>query len=131
MNILVFAGRLTKDPVLETYGDKMVLPFVLAVNSYNKTTDFIPCKAWNKTAETIYRYVGKGQVLGVHGQIRVDTYQDKDGSNKKSMYVLVTQIDFLGHRKQENTTTNLQNDNTVVSNYYEEYSVPTDDDLPF
>lgn len=86
-------------PELKQAKDKFYTRFSLAVNkkfSHNKEVDFIECVAWGKQAELIVKYVGKGNQLSVQGYLQTSTYQDKSGSNRKSVSVLVEQIEFIG-----------------------------------
>ena len=74
--------RITKD--LEprmTSGDLMVLSFTLAVNRRKKDdpADFISCKAFGKTAETMANYLRKGSLIGVTGRIQTGKYDNKEG----------------------------------------------------
>ena len=72
MNRIILIGNLTKDPELsETSSGIAVCRFSLAVRRArpnaegNHETDFFSCTAWRGLAETIERYVRKGDKLGV------------------------------------------------------------------
>ena len=114
MNKVILIGRLTRDPeVKRTSTDLPYVQFSIAVdrNYQNKNgerqADFINCIAWRTTADLIGRYVHKGNLIGVEGQIQTNTYDDpQTGMRRTTTSVLVEQIQFL-ERKQENASPNV------------------------
>ena len=60
-----------------------------------KVTDFIPCKAWGKTAEIIGNYLHKGAKVGCVGHIETGSFTKKDGTKAFSVEVNVEKIEFL------------------------------------
>lgn len=107
MNKCNFIGRLTKDPDLRsTNSGKKYLNFCLAVRRRVKggqaTSDFIDCIAWEKTAEIITQYCGKGSLLGVSGQLQTRTYE-KDGEKRKAVEIFVTEFDLIGGKSSVET----------------------------
>lgn len=99
MNHVILTGRLTKDPEIRyTDSKKAVASFTLAVDDGKsrdgeKRSQFIPCVAWEKTAELIDKYFVKGDPLTVIGKITVRTYE-KDGSKRYVTEVTVSGIEF-------------------------------------
>ena len=130
MNKVILIGRLTKDPevnFIPTNG-KAVVRFGLAVTrAYKKDeADFINCKAFGKTAETIANYITKGRQIALVGSIRTGSYEDKDGSKKYTTEVWVESFNFIGNNKSDSENTGF-NQNT-----FGEDMVPVDDeDAPF
>lgn len=105
MNNCVFTGRLTKDPEIKTtQSGKKYINFTIAVDrkvkdaNGQRQADFIPCVAWNKTAEIISQYFTKGSPIGVTGSLQVRSY-DKDGEKKFIYEILVNEFDFIGGAK--------------------------------
>jgi single-strand DNA-binding protein len=133
-NILALTGRLTSDIEIKTFdsGDRSA-SFSLAVqrNFKNKSgeydTDFIPCKAWNGTADILQKYFKKGSVAPVTGELRQDKYVDKDGNNRSFMYVNVNSVTFVeSSGKKDDTVTYGEGD------AFPEFSAPSEDDeVPF
>jgi single-strand DNA-binding protein len=134
MNQVNLIGRLTKDIELrQTPIGNMVCNFTLAVNrrkaKEDATTpdaDFVPCVAWNKTAEVLSTYTSKGSQIGVEGKIQTRSYDDPNIPNKKVYIteVLVSSIYLLDSKKKE--------EQYQPANTYESYEpVVTSDDLPF
>lgn len=108
MNNCIFTGRLTKDPEIKTtQSGKKYINFTIAVDRKVKDSngqrqaDFIPCIAWNKTAEIIAQYFVKGSPIGVIGSLQVRAY-DKDGEKRFAYEILVNEIDFIGGAKSPN-----------------------------
>lgn len=101
MNVTCLMGRLTKDPELRANGDKMVASFYLAVNrDYDKdNSDFIPCVAFGKRAETIGKYLFKGSKITINGHLRTESYTGKDGTTKYSWKVVVDNFYFCESKK--------------------------------
>ena len=102
MNSVCIVGRVTKDiQERRTQNGTPVVSFTLAVDRRKKEdgADFIPCIAWDKAAETIAKYVHKGDMLGVTGYIQTRSYE-KDGRRNYATEVVTTSFQFL-ERKRE------------------------------
>lgn len=101
MNNVQLLGRLTKDVEIEkTKSKKEYARFTLAVPN-GENTNFIDCVVFDKLAETISKYVKKGNRLLVEGSLNVSTYEDKDGNNRKSTNVYVYKITFIENATKE------------------------------
>lgn len=107
INNVVLAGRITKDIDLRmSESGKAYTNFTLAVNRAFKgqdgqqQADFISCKAFNKQAENLARYCGKGSLIAVVGSIQVSNFQGKDGSTVYRTEVIANNIQFLDTRNQ-------------------------------
>ena len=108
MNIVTLIGRTTKELETKmTKSGKAVISFALAVNKDFKNddgtydADFIDCVAFDKRAETIGKYVHKGDRIGIHGKISTRTYQRNDGTNAKAVEVIVDGFEFLESKKAD------------------------------
>lgn len=103
INNVVLIGRLVRDPELSyTANGHAVCKFALAVNEYKKDeVSFIACVAWNKTAETISKYVGQGRRIGVEGSLKQERWE-KDGKKQSKTKVYVNRIQFLD--KKDNSS---------------------------
>lgn len=102
MNQVCIIGRLTKDvQERRTQSGTPVVSFTLAVDRRKKEdgADFINCIAWDKAAETIAKYVHKGDLFGVTGYIQTRSYE-KDGKMNYFTEVVTTSFQFL-ERKRE------------------------------
>ena len=102
MNNVSLIGRLTKDvKERRTQNGTPVASFTLAVDRRKKEdgADFINCIAWDKAADTIAKYVHKGDLFGVTGHIQTRNYE-KDGRMVYVTEVVTTSFQFL-ERKRE------------------------------
>ena len=111
MNKVIIIGRMTKDVELRRTGSgKAVASFTLAVNKDYKNeqggydADFIECVAFEQRAETISKYVHKGDRFAVLGQLATRSYETKEGKKVKVTEVKVTEFDFLESKKYTETT---------------------------
>ena len=117
MNSVCIIGRLTKDvQERRTQNGTPVVSFTLAVDRRKKEdgADFINCIAWNKSAETIAKYVHKGDLFGVTGYIQTRSYE-KDGRTNYATEVVTTGFQFL-ERKRE-----MQSDSPIGQNKSDSY----------
>ena len=105
MNNCNFIGRLTKDPELKTTSSgKSFVRFALAVSrgkvkEGQQEADFIPCIAWNKTAEILANYCKKGQTIGIIGRFTTTPYE-ANGEKKTGYDIMVNSLDFLGGKTE-------------------------------
>lgn len=149
INKVILMGRLTRDPELRhTNAGTPVCSFTVAVSSgygENAQTDFINCVAWNKTAEFVSKYFGKGKMIIVSGRISARSREDRDGKRNYATEVIAFEVSF-GESKgqsgeQSNASGNAQStDSGFVPDTAAESDsglgggfVPVDpgDDLPF
>lgn len=109
INNVVLVGRLTADLMLKQNqnGNGSRVGFNLAVgraykdNNGEQQTDFIKCVAFNKQAENLARYCGRGSLIGVEGRIQTRNYQDSNTGN--TVYVtevIVDRVQFLESKQQ-------------------------------
>lgn len=136
MNRAMLTGRLTKDPVLEhTKQGTPLCQFTLATNrpvirDGKREVDFITCIIWNKLAENLVKFQRKGNLLGIQGELRVDTYE-ADGKRRYKSYVLVEEVEFLEPRKDMPKDEEVDFKKVSAKTKREEQIKITDDDLPF
>lgn len=107
LNKVVLIGRLVKDPELRnTQSGKAVANFTIAVDrpyvadSGEREADFIPIVAWNKTAENIVKYLGKGRLIAVAGRMQVRNYE-KDNVRHYVTEVIADDVRFLDRAPEE------------------------------
>lgn len=86
---------------------KAVASFTLAVNrdyknaNGNYDADFINCVAFGQQAETISKFVHKGDRFGVDGKLNTRTYEKQDGSKVYVTEVIVNGFEFLESKKDK------------------------------
>ena len=146
MNKVILTGRLTRDVELRaTQQGNFVCEFTLATNrpvvrDGERVADFVTCIVWNKQAENLAKYQSKGNLIAVEGNIRTDSYKDKDGNTRYKTYVLVNTIEYLEAKKPENASNENTSDNNAsneesnpYADFYNEHQEELDltDELPF
>lgn len=99
MNKVELIGNLTKEPdVRFTKSGKAVASFTVACNNgRNRQTgeeyapDYVPCEAWEKTAERMGELSTGAFVLAL-GKIKTRSWEGKDGKKQYKTYVLVDRV---------------------------------------
>ncbi len=117
INKVILMGRLTRDPELRHTGSGTpVCSFNIAIdNGYgeNKTTDFINCTAWNKTAEFVNKYFTKGRMIIVIGRIQTRSWEGQDGKKNYATEVVASEVSFGDSKKETDTQENTTDDGFV------------------
>lgn len=103
LNRVILIGRLTSNPELKYTGsNKPYTRICVAVNRFSEGTDFINVTVWNKQAENVCEYLGKGSLVMVEGSLSVNNYEDSEGNRRTSTEVMAQNVQFLD-RKNNNT----------------------------
>lgn len=134
MNIVIEQGRLTKDPeVAYTKSETARATFTIAVDRVGKEkqTDFIPCVAWGKTAETIGKYFHKGKPIIISGSLKSGSYERKDGTKAFTLDVWVERFEFAPVDRSEASAPPRVDESAVSQDRYEEAFQETWDGIPF
>ncbi|MDE5619452.1 MAG: single-stranded DNA-binding protein [Ruminococcus sp.] len=149
MNKVILVGRLTSDPELrQTTGGTTSCRFSVAMDRkfVNKQTgeresDFIRCVAWGQTAEFVNRYFSKGKLIGIEGQLRSGSYQDKNHPDVThyTTDVWVENVEFVGSKSESggNSGNNNYNNNgySAPQNNYssapQQASAPSNDNMSY
>lgn len=125
MNTWVGIGRLVRDPeVRYTQSGKAVCRFTLAIDrrgNGEKQADFIQCVAWEKIAEVISQYTGKGRKIAVEGRIQTRSYDAQDGNKRYVTEVVVQSMEFCDSKGGQQLSDAKEFGGTTVP----------DDDIPF
>ena len=96
INNVVLLGNITKEPeVKKSKSGKKYVLFTIALNGKDKTT-FVPCVAFEKTAELIKNYFVQGSFIGVTGSLDIQKKDDKYYTN-----IIVNAVSFAGYKKDE------------------------------
>ena len=149
LNRVILVGRTTRDvDFRRTSSGTPVATFTLALdNRYvlkdgKPTTDFINCVAWNKTAETMDKYVKKGMLIAVEGRLQTRNYENKDGNRVYVTEVVCDNMRMLESKNNSNSSATYLEDYEPSNNGYQSDDVATsntsdvelnisEDDLPF
>ena len=143
MNNITLIGRLTFDPELRfipTSGTPVVTLNV-AVGTGRKDkegkeiTDFIPVRAYGKTAENCSNYLTRGALIAVNGSMKIEKYLKDDGEKRTFAYVNANRVQFLQTKKNENNHNTNSTDENIFNPAFgldpNEFMAIDDGDAPF
>ena len=108
-NKVILMGNLTRDHQMSYMpNNTAVVEIGLAMNHRYKDSAgnqqekvcFVDCTAFGKTAETINKYLAKGNPLMVEGRLELDQWQDKEGNNRSKHKVFIEKFTFVGAGKE-------------------------------
>ena len=88
---ILFIGRLTRDVDLKQKN-----------KDGEKVTTFYNCVAWRGLAETCSKFLSKGKLVYIEGELHPRQYAAKDGSTKMSLDVQVESVEFLSPKSESN-----------------------------
>ena len=139
MNKVILMGRLTRDPEVRytSTNNTLVASFSLAVNrrfarqGEERQADFINITAWDKTGEFCSKYFKKGQQVGVIGRIQTRNYDDKDGKKVYVTEVVAEEAYFADSKRENSGDSSFENTFGSSVSANSEFSVSSDDELPF
>ena len=136
MNKVILIGRVTKDLELkQTQSGTNYARFTLAVDRGKKNengereTDFIGCIVWSKTAETMSKYVLKGDRVAITGRIQTGSYvSNETGKTVYTTDIVLEDFYFIENKKERKETGNGALDNADFLNIDDSID---GDELPF
>lgn len=103
MNSIVLLGRTTNSIELkQTPQGKSVATFSLAVKRpFTKdTTDFFNVTVWDKQAELLSRYVGKGDQICIRGYLQTRSWTDNNGQKRTVTEVVASEATFCEAKRE-------------------------------
>lgn len=134
LNKVFLLGRLGRDPELRhTASGKAVVSFSIATDErrpdgnggWAEFPEWHNCVAWDKTAEAVAKFLGKGSPCFIEGRLQTREYE-KDGVKRKATEIVVFNVQFLAFKRDEGA-----GDARPASTTAARSSDPLDDDIPF
>ena len=133
MNKVVMIGNLCADPEMQYVagGQTARCTFRLAVQRrvLNKQgvreADFISVTCWKSTAESVAKYLRKGNKCAVVGSLQTRSYDAQDGTKRYVAEVVADEVEFLS-RPDGAERAELKPDEPP-----KEFVAVDDDELPF
>ena len=99
MNVFAFTGNLGRDSELQTTkSGKPLLSFSVAVTSgwgQNKRTTWVKVISFRSGTEALAQMLKKGSRVGVHGELTLAEWTDKEGNSRSTLEVVAQTIDLL------------------------------------
>jgi len=136
-NHFCFIGRLVRDCELRyTVNGTAVAQFSIAVNKRidkdREYVNYFEMILWGNFAQTMEKYLTKGILVQVAGEVKQDRWQDKkSGNNRSKIGFTVNKLQLLGNRnsynqpqKQENFKDPWANDDPYASEQYNNDDIP-------
>lgn len=135
VNKWIGIGNLTRDPELRQAGDTPVCNFSIACNERYKDrngqqqekTEFVNIVAWRQLAEICGKYLHKGKQVYVEGKLTTRKWQDKDGKDKYTTEVVLSEMQMLGSRDDSQR----EQRQASGSGYDDQPFNPEDSQIPF
>ena len=141
INRVVLVGRLTRDPELRrTNSGTSVCSFTVAVDNRTKNADgtktasFIPCTAFQQSADNMSKFLRKGSLVGIEGRLNQRSYVRQDGSKASVLEVLCDSVQFLepkSNAEQAPDTVTFEDAAPADEGKNLDSISMADDDLPF
>lgn len=100
MNKVILCGRTCAEWKAHKYGEgKSFVTNSLAISEGKDKTEFVSVTAFGKTAEVLYKYVKKGDMVLVEGSIHT-TVSEKDGKKMSFSSVIVLRAELLPNARK-------------------------------
>ncbi len=108
-NKVILMGNLTRDPEMRmTPGGMAICKLGLAVNRVFTTkegekreeTTYVDCDSFGRQAETISKYMTKGQSILIEGRLKLDQWESKEGEKRSKLTVVVENFQFTGGKAE-------------------------------
>lgn len=132
--ILGNIGRLD----IRSTGQNKVANFSLACNEKRngtETTHWFTVAAWDRLADVLEQYAGKGAKVLVHGRLSTRTYVDKENVTRVVTEITATAIELVDTKNAQNGTATgsapAPATNTSSTPAPSAHRPGKDDDLPF
>ena len=110
-NRIIMMGNLTRDPEHKQLSSgQAVCRFGLASNRQfkNKQTGnmvqevcFIDIDVWGPQAESCRQYLSKGRAVLVEGRLKLDSWQENDGTKRSKHTIVADRVTFLASPGQQ------------------------------
>ena len=107
MNLVVQIGRLVADPETRTTNSGVtVTTFRIAVQrrfkdgNGERQSDFHNCVAWRNQAEFISKYISKGDMICVRGELQNRSYEAQDGTKRYVTEIICEDVKALTSRSE-------------------------------
>lgn len=104
LNEVRLCGRLCDNPELMTTPAGVpytVVPIAVQrrTRSTNRETDFFRISLWRNSAETVCRYIKKGQSLYIEAELRPRSYLTKTGERRYEIEIVGKDVRFVDSKK--------------------------------
>ncbi len=140
VNKVVLVGRLGMNPEMSaTTAGIPVINLNVATNDGYKDKEsgnFIDTTEWHKVtifgnlAEIAGQYLVKGKLVYLEGKLKTNKWQDNDGVDRYTTYIIANEMQLLGGKNDENRSDDKHDGKPSFINQKQKTTFP-DDDIPF
>lgn len=103
LNSATFVGRAGRDAAIRFLDNgKQVANFTIAVNRRKPDSEplWVKVEVWGKPAQVAADYVRKGTMVGVSGEIDLDSWSDRtSGEMRQQIKITVNDLRLLGSKQ--------------------------------
>ena len=111
MNKVFLTGHLTRAPEMKLTpdGSAKVCNFGIASNErwtdqetgeLRETVCYVEIEAWNRQAELVFEYFKKGSPILIEGNLKFDSWQADNGTNRNRLKVRLNRFEFMTPRAE-------------------------------
>ena len=106
LNRICMVGRVVKDPeIRKTATGVPCMNGTLAVDTFSKEkgkhAEFFKFRGYSSVAEIFEKYIKKGTLISISGQLYQSAYERRDGTRGEEVGIRVTDVDILSKFKKE------------------------------
>lgn len=105
MNSVIISGRMGGDAEMRmTPAGKPIAQWRMALDSMKRDApaEWVSVVAWEKTAEFVRDYLGKGRKILVDGRLQVREWDDKQTGQKRSaVEIVASRVEFMDSPKDQ------------------------------
>jgi single-strand DNA-binding protein len=106
VNVWTYSGRVGADPEIRTtQSGEQVLSFRVANDvgfGDRKATQWVDNSYWGKRAVAVAPYIKKGDKITVSGELKLESFQKRDGTEGQKLSVRVNDLDLASRNDGEN-----------------------------
>lgn len=133
MNSITIVGQLGKDSEIRflSNGDPVCSFSVADSQGKDKPTIWWNCSLFGKRAESLQKYLVKGQSVTVVGSVSERDWTDKEGNKRKQIDVRVNDVALQGGRKESSEPAPAPQRRAQPQHQAQGGGFPLDDEIPF
>ena len=104
-NKIITIGRLSGDPEVRDVNGRNCVNFGFASDTRQKAADgskqtnWYSVTAWGALGENMAKYLHKGDMIQLIGDLLIRTYKDKNGVDRTAVQITATDCEFLNTKR--------------------------------
>lgn len=108
INLVTLIGRVARDPERrEMPNGTIVAEFSIAVDkrktkmSENPEPNWFRVSCFDRQADYVLEYIGKGRLVAITGRLDHRKYQDRDGNNRETISIIADNVQGLDRPRED------------------------------